>query len=321
LAAGALACAGIVLWVALSGQGTTRSASTGPAGCTLGRLRQDRTLLRPRPGSFYSVDALAPDVVRYQRRYLLYFSGNRVASAVHPRWTTGLAVSSNPMGPFRVDGGFRGRYLNGGTTVWRGLLWHLVEVGSGSAGELAVSDDGRAWRHVAWLPAFQMGRAKVVGADFDLSVEHNQLAAYMFLVHPHPLSSAHAFGRALYDGRRWHGFEPVLRRQASQSYEAFDVGEPDVFTIGGRRAMLYGGTAANMVRTIAVALARDGRWVRCPHNPIIQAGAPWAPTIAIDPSVLRAGRVTYVYYAGSRTRGLGSNLDGVVGVARYVRGR
>jgi hypothetical protein len=282
-------------------------------------LQHDQPLLRPRPLSFYSVDALNPDVVVYHGSYLMYFSGNSVPSATQPKWVTGLAVASHPMGPFRVDARFRGRYLNGGTTLWRGRLWHLVEIIPGAVNELANSVDGRTWHRVAWLPSFVSNGAQVVGADFSLVVERGELVASMFLVHTRPPGSAFALGRVHFNGRRWHGFETILRRDASLPYEAYDVGEPEVFKAAdGETAMLYGATAADKVRSIAMAILQQSRWVRCGDNPVIRAGAPWAHTIAIDPTVLRIGSDTYVYYGGAPTAGLGSNLGGAIGVARFV---
>ena len=282
-------------------------------------LQRDQPLLRPRPRSFYSVDALNPDVVAYDGEYLMYFSGNSVPSATQPKWVTGLAVASHPMGPFRVDARFRGDYLNGGTTLWRGRLWHLVEVIPGAVSELADSVDGRTWHRVAWLPSFVSSGAQVVGADFSLVVERGELVASMFLVHTRPLGSAFALGRVHFDGRRWHGFETILRRDASLPYEGYDVGEPEVFkAAAGETAMLYGATATNNVRSIAMAILRHGRWVRCGNSPVIRAGAAWAHTIAIDPSVLRIGSVNYVYYGGASSTGFSSNLGGAIGVARFV---
>lgn len=221
-----------------------------------------------------------------------------------------------------MDSRFRGRYLNGGTTLWRGRLWHLVEVVPGTVvNELADSVDGLTWHHVAWLPTFSSDGAKVAGADFSLFVERGELVASMFLVHTRPLGSAFALGRVHFDGRRWHSFETILRRDASMPYEAYDVGEPEVFkAAAGETAMLYGATAADNVRSIAMAILRQGRWVRCRNNPVIRAGAPWARTIAIDPSVLRIGSVNYVYYGGASSTGFTSNLGGAIGVARFVDG-
>lgn len=297
--------------------GSAREGSVAPR-CSLGVLQRDQTLLRPRPRTLYSVDALNPDVVAFAGKYLMYFSGNSVPSATQPKWLTGLAVASRPMGPFRVESSFRGDYLNGGTTTWRGRLWHLVEVVQGSVNELADSVNGRTWHRVASLPSFKLNGATVDGADFSLIVEHGELVASMFLVYPQPQSSAFTLARVRFNGQRWHGFEAILRRRTSSPYEANDVGEPYVFdTASGQTAMLYAATAADKVRSVAMAIRHDGHWVPCRNNPVIRAGAPWAQTIAIDPSVLRTGLVTYVYYGGGSNTELDSDLGGSIGVARF----
>lgn len=309
----------LLLYPTLKDNATTAGTRAAAPDCSLGILQQEQPLIWPRPRSFYSVDALNPDVVAYEGKYLMYFSGNSLPSTIRPRWVTGLAVASRPMGPFRVDARFRGSYLNGGTTLWHGRLWHLVEVQPGAINELADSINGRTWYHIAWLPAFASGAEKLTGADFSLRVERGELVASMFLVHTRPLGSAFALGQAHFDGRHWHGFKTVLRREASLRYEGYDIGEPYVFeTAGSETAMLYAATATSNVRSIAMALLRQGRWVRCANNPVIRGGAPWAHTIAIDPSVLRVGANTYVYYGGAPTAGLGSDLDGAIGVARFA---
>ena len=311
----------LLLYATLHGDSRPAQGRAVVPRCSLGMLQRYQTLLRPRPRSFYSVDALNPDVVAYDGEYLMYFSGNSVPSATQPKWATGLAVASHPMGPFRVDARFRGHYLNGGTTLWRERLWHLVEVIPGTVNELANSVDGRTWHHVAWLPTFISDGTKVAGADFSLFVERGELVASMFLVHTQPPGSAFSLGRVRFDGRRWHDFETVLRRDASLPYEAYDVGEPEVFdNAADETAMLYGATAADKVRSIAMAVLQHGRWVRCGNNPVIRAGASWARTIAIDPSVLRIGSVNYVYYGGASSTGFTSNLGGAIGVARFVDG-
>jgi 3D (Asp-Asp-Asp) domain-containing protein len=305
-----------------------RDGGTPPKGhavssqCSLGVLRSNQLLLHPRTGTFYSIDALNPDVVAFGGKYLMYFSGNSVASATQPKWVTGLAVASRPSGPFRVDSSFRGNYLNGGTTQWRGGLWHLVEVVQGSVNELAESADGRSWHHVAWLPAFRLDGRIVTGADFSLTVEHKELVASMFLVQPRPLYSAFTIARVRFNGRSWRGFEPILQRDTGVNYEAYDIGEPYVFeNATGAANMLYVATAADRVRSIAMAYRRHGHWARCANNPVIRAGAPWAKTIAIDPSVLRVGSATYVYYGGAANTGLGSDLGGMIGVASFAKDR
>jgi len=92
-------------------------------------------------------------------------------------------------------------------------------------------------------------------------------------------------------GRQWHGFETVLRREVSLPCEGCDVGGRAVFeTSADEMAMLYGATAVDNARTIAMPILRQGRWVRC-GTTLSFARASVAHTIVVDPSVLRLGSV------------------------------
>lgn len=284
------------------------------ADCSLGRLRLQRTLIVPHAGTPYSVDALNPDVVQWRERFLMYFSGNDVASSAstNSQWSTELAVADRPTGPFRITA-FHAHYLNGGTTVWRGQLWHLVEVNQGYTSDLAVSTDGVHWRHVAWFPSFRIAGRPAGGADFSLGVANGQLVIYMFIVY-HPLSSTRMLGQIMFDGRRFHGFRPILTAQNPDT----DVGEPYPFTVNGRRRLLYVVTAAHNIRSIAEAVFRRGRWMPCGVE--ITGGAPWASLVAIDPNVITLRGRAYIFYGGGPTPGLGSDLHGEIGVDEYTVG-
>ena len=301
----------VVTTVTAVAAGAPAGAAAVEPACSLGRLVQRVALIAPQPRSFYSVDALNPDVVHLGRRWLMYFSGNSVRSSAAPRWVTGLAVASSPTGPFHVTA-YRGDYLNGGTAVWRGRLWHLVERRPGVESALEVSDDGLHWREVALLPNFVVGGQPAAGADFSLTVEDGQLDAFMFLVHPPPIGSLYALGHVFFDGHRFHGFQVVLRRDPTVATEAYDVGEPDVFSLGARQLMLYGSTSAALVRSVSLAVHEHAGWVRC--GAVIRGGASWAPEIAVDPSAVADGRSLYVYYGGSSGNGLVADLGGHIGV-------
>jgi hypothetical protein len=102
------------------------AARAARGSCSLGRVVTERPLLLPRPNTFYSVDALNPDIVRRGRTYYLFFSGNRDHSAAGI-WRTGVATARSPLGPFRVRHGLEGRFLNGGTALWHGRFWQATE--------------------------------------------------------------------------------------------------------------------------------------------------------------------------------------------------
>ena len=62
-------------------------AAKPAAACDLGRPVAERILVAPRAATWYSVDALNPDVVRWRHRYWLFFSGNEARTATGgPAW-------------------------------------------------------------------------------------------------------------------------------------------------------------------------------------------------------------------------------------------
>ena len=100
------ACAATVILACLtagcgsSGPSTTSLAERPSPQCSLGtQLGEGRQLLAPRPGTFYSVDVLNPDVVFFDGRYLMYFSGND-RHTQEGNWREGFAIATSPTGPF-----------------------------------------------------------------------------------------------------------------------------------------------------------------------------------------------------------------------------
>jgi hypothetical protein len=275
----------------------------------LGTRVAQRPLLFPRKHSFFSVDALNPDVVAWKHRYFMYFSGNDWPTQAG-RWSTGLAVANSPLGPFRVTR-FHANYLNGGTTIWRGRLWHLYYYQNGGD-ELATSKDGFHWKHVAWLPLVRY-HGPVVGADFSLFAGHGHLIIYMYLVRDTGIT-AYALGRVKFNGHRFYGFKAILAVQPP-----YNVGEPDVFLYHGRRTMAYVIGSANNQRSIRFATLGSKGWRPCSSPTIKPGSSSWAPDTAIDPSVLQQNTTTYIYYGGGVNYSLGADLHGAIGVAVFRR--
>ena len=205
----------IVLSCLLAGCGSsaTNIAHRQQEQCSLGQpTGEERQLLAPRPGTFYSVDALNPDVVIFHGRYFLYFSGNDSHTA-KGNWRTGLAISRSPTGPFRVQRDLAGNYLNGGTTVWHGRLWHVVEDnpidGTDIQGTLASSNDGVHWHRQTLLPSFTVDGVTYHGADFFLESQGSSLGVYMLAVPPGG-GIGRSLGFASYSDGRWSPFRVIL---------------------------------------------------------------------------------------------------------------
>jgi hypothetical protein len=284
--------------------------------CALGRVIAERTLIKPASSTFYSVDALNPDITRTRDgRWQLFFSGNDQHTAAG-NWRTGFATSASPFGPFRVDSVARADRLNGGTVRWRGRLWQM-STHNRRGGELAVSTSGRRWRRVAGSPA--LPDAYSFAADHYLQViSRRTLRLYALLRRrDHPLLGE--IGVADYRSGHWTGMRSILK-PGPRAWENTDLGEPAVVTLpDGRELMLYTATAGSgAARTIGLARrTADGSWARCGTRPVIGPGAPWARAIAIDPSVSVNRGILYVYYGGGSGYSIASDLRGAIGVRAY----
>src|SRR5262245_18950822 len=122
--ASCLALAGVA--VALSGAaGPGRAVRADP--CDFGKPLSERVVMRPKAGTFYSVDVLNPDVVRRPGRYLLFFSGNS-AHSEEGDWRTGVATGTRPEGPYRFDPRLHERFFNCGTALVKGRFFHAANV-------------------------------------------------------------------------------------------------------------------------------------------------------------------------------------------------
>ena len=292
--------------------------------CSLGtQLGEGSQLLAPRPGTFYSVDVLNPDVVAFHRHYLMYFSGNDIHTQAG-RWRTGLATASSPAGPFYTQKAVEGNYLNGGTAAWHGRLWHVVEdnpiEGPNIRSELASSSDGIHWHHESFLPGFMYGGVTYHGADFFLEPEGSRLDLYMLAVPPGG-GIGRSLGFASYTAGHWSDFHIILpiRAVASMPWASADLGEPATFSVAGDHYLLFVGLAEpSLTRSIGLARETADGWSVCADQPAVANGAPWGPASSIDPSPLVVDNHLYLYYGATRTNGFGANLGGSVGVRVFA---
>jgi hypothetical protein len=302
----------IVLVATLLGVGGARAEANL---CHLGRPLAERALLLPRPGSFYSIDALSPDIVKWHGRYLLYFSGNDTHGPIG-RWHTGVAVSRYALGPFRVVDGFVMPFLNGGTVAWRGRLWQATgRSWQYPYGDLLVSRDGFRWRKIAAVP--QVVGPYVLTADLSLQVLGDRLRLYA-IGRREGIELASRIINLDYAHGRWTNLRTLLYPGAFP-WEAIDLGEPAVFTWRGQTGLLYTGTAVNNARSTGLALkSRSGGWRRCSPRPLIAAGASrWGSGVSIDAVGLVDRLGLYVYYGAGDGLSLSSDLGGGIGVRVY----
>ena len=225
-------------------------------------------MLKPRGGTFYSVDVLNPDVVRYRRKFLLFFSGNRSETNAGD-WRTGVAAAVRPEGPYRVDPTLSARFYNGGTALLNGRLFHAANVPGRREPVLYTSLSGRRWREVSAMPAPDAPSWRFWQSDLYLQPRGAGLDAY-FAGRPGP--SGADLGSVRYENGRWGNVKQALHRDG-HGWDAEDLGEPAVFRAGGRRFMLYGGfTFPGDRRHIGLARWTRRGWVRCGSGPFITSG-------------------------------------------------
>jgi hypothetical protein len=283
--------------------------------CDLGEPITERALLLPRPGTFYSVDALGPDVVRWRGRVLMYFSGNDLHTG-HGQWHTGLAVASSPLGPFRVLPHVRLPYLNGGTVAWRGRLWQAtMRTQDWGQSVLRVSGDGVRWRTVLALPRVS-GPFRLLASP-SLAVINGRLRVWMLARYRPGLNSV----LVTFDlrGSRWVRRRLHLR-PGRFAWSQADLGEPSLFRWQGHYGLLYVGMAATTyARAVGLAVpSRAGKWRACGPGPLIGASeSPWGGGVSIDPAALPIGRRLYVYYGAGPGLSVAADLGGGIGVRVY----
>ena len=282
-------------------------------------------MLAPHPRTFYSVDVLNPDIVIFHRRYFMYFSGND-RHTPHGEWRTGLAIATSPTGPFRVQGDLDGNYLNGGTTVWHGRLWHVVEdnpiEGPKIRSELASSSDGIHWRHESSLPGFTSSGITYHGADFFLEPRWLTTRRYMLAVPPNG-GIGRSLGFASYADGHWSDFRIILsiHTVASLPWASADLGEPSTFDVRDQHYLLFVGLAQKDKLTRSIGLARQSGsgWSVCTDTPATPNGAGWGPASSIDPSPVTVGDRLYLYFGATRVSGLAANLGRIRRCARVCR--
>jgi hypothetical protein len=264
-------------------------------------------VLEPRPRTFYSVDALNPDVVRWRGRYLLFFSGNRVATDAG-RWATGVAAADRPEGPYRVLRRV-GDFYNGGTALWKGQLWHGASDRNGDP-VLLRSRDGLRWATVDPIPEDAAWRA--ITSDLYLRPSTDKLRVYFA---GRPGAAGADIGTAVYAEGGWRGFDVALKR--TDGWDRLDLGEPAVVTLGGRDLMFYAGLGANgEPRHIGLAYRNGRAWRRCP-GPLISAGGALYRHNAIDPEPLVIGSRLYLFFGGGDRPSLGGDMSGRILVRVY----
>ena len=284
----------------------------GRTPCGLGTIESERVVLRPRSGTFYSVDVLNPDVVRFRDRYFLFFSGNSVRHDAGV-WQTGLATSRSPGGPYSVEQRVSANFYNGGTATVAGRLIHGANVNGRREPFLFTSRNGRRWRVIGRMPTPTGPSWRFLQSDLYLRARGRGVDVYFA---GRPAAEGADLGVARYVSGRWRNVSIILKRDLRR-WDGADLGEPAVFGVGGRRYMLYVGMAERTLQAGRLAYQAGRRWLPCSDRPLIPIGGQFAPKNAIDPEPLVVGDRLFLFYGAGRTDSQGGNMNGRIVVRTY----
>jgi predicted GH43/DUF377 family glycosyl hydrolase len=303
--------------------GCEGGAALDPQSVTWG-WEAEPVLDRGPQGEWDSVDVLNPSVVRVNGTFHNLYSGFDGAT-----WHTGLALS--PDGALWEK---QGRVLSPDPATWEsdyiaanGSLLHngskfLYWYQAGERGRtkigLAVSSDARRWeKHPE--PVLELGP---LGSWDESGLGDPYVircggAFYLFYLGQNRRGLQRLGIARSEDGVHWQKSDrnPILDVGAPGSFDERGLGEPSLFTAGGRFYMLYTGRDAREERRIGWAVSDNGvDWERI-AAPALEGYAGWNGRVVCDPSVWWEGGRILVWFGGGDQASPDENLNGQIGLA------
>jgi sucrose-6-phosphate hydrolase SacC (GH32 family) len=267
-------------------------------------------------------DVLNPSVVNFHGMYWNFYSEYdgqawHTAAATSPdgiTWTEQGRVLS----PQVNEGGYIA--ANGSALVVGEEVWCWYEIGYPIRLALAKSRDGLAWSRV---PDFAIAEGPTGSFDeFALADPYVIRAGdffYLYYLGQNKASQQLLGVARSRDGIKWekYAYNPILYGVPG----AFDenLGEPAVWSSGGKWWMLYTGRAHDERRRLGLAQSRDGvGWERVP-NFVIEGDQAWNKTVIADPTVepMPDGSIR-VWFGAGDAPSPDQNLHGQIGMG-YLR--
>jgi hypothetical protein len=163
---------------------------------------------------------------------------------------------------------------------------------------LYESRDGIDWRRISTMPMSPNSR-RWDSIISDLSVDPRRGRLDVYFAGRTGQTGAD-LGVRRYSNGRWGRTRVVLRRGGPGTFDAFDLGEPEIVRARGHTYLVYSAMAGFPgPRRIGVARLTATGWQRCGSEPLIDVRPrSWYAQNAIDPSPLVVGDRLYVYFGG-----------------------
>ena len=293
----------------------------GPAIPTSQALRGAPVLDKGAPGEWDSSDVLNPSVVQFRGQSWNLYSGYDGHT-----WRTGVAVEEGGMwkkrGAVLSPEGWEGKYIaaNGSALMVGEEIVYWYEAGEPLQITLAHSKDGVSWRKHG-SPALSVGPRGSFdeSAVADPYVIRSGETYYLFYLGQDRARRQRLGVARSADGVTWEKSRanPILEIGAPGAFDETGLGEPAVWTSGGKWWMLYTGRDRAERRKIGLASSADGlHWARETGFAPLAGVEPWNREVACDPHVeLQSDGSIRLWYGGGDRALPAEGLNGAIGVA------
>jgi predicted GH43/DUF377 family glycosyl hydrolase len=286
-------------------------------------LSANPVIVRGGSGSFDSVDALNPSVIRRGTTLWNLFSGYDGKT-----WHTGLATSADGelwekkgkvLSPNPAT--WEGDYIaaNGSLVEKNGQLLYFYQGGKLPQMGLARSADGINWTKQPGpvLPPGPIGSwdERGVADPYVISVD-GTLYLY-FLGQDRARRQRLGVAISTDDGLHWKKLRtnPILELGDPGAFDEIGLGEPAVWASHGYYWMLYTGRDKAEHRRMGLASSQDGvSWTRSTGSPF-EGAAAWNHDVVCDATVLVEGGKVRIWYGGGNRPQPAEGLNGQIGTA------
>ncbi len=281
---------------------------------------------KSRLGRPYSKD---PSVVRFQGRYLMYFSippyePEHAPRNAAPGWGIGIAESRDMLHWKKVgeilptpDTEEAKGICAPGARILEGKVHLFYQTyGNGPKDSIchAVSSDGIHFQRNPTNPIFRPEGAWTVGRAIDAEVFPHNDKLYLYYATRDPAMKIQMVGmaeaplRSDYGRSRWkhlNGSGPLLKPELPWERDCIEA--PTICRHGETLYMFYAGGYNNAPQQIGCATSKDGlHWTRISKEPLLANGKPdeWNSSESGHPGVfVDDDGQTYLFYQGNSDRG------------------
>jgi predicted GH43/DUF377 family glycosyl hydrolase len=268
-----------------------------------------------------------PSVIKFQGRYLMYYSvpsskGWRVAIATSPdlvRWET--LTTLEPAHPSEVNGFCAPAALVLGDTVHLFYQSYNNKEKAPWSRELAAQDaichawskDGVHFVREPTNPIFRPHGAWTCGRAIDAEIIPIGDRLFLYFASRDPAQKIQLIGVAAapldsdFSRQRWTQLvdAPILKPELTWEDKCIEA--PSIIRQGNKLYMFYAGAYNNWPQQIGVASSDDGiTWKRLSSEPLLARGAPgtWNQSESGHPGIFRdSNGQTHLFFQGNNDRG------------------